>query len=277
MLTSRYFRSALRRNFMFDLNRINFDKIIEIVKDAAKLFADDTAAAHIKEKGLSDYVTEVDMKVQKTLYEKLFNLYPDIQFMGEEKENNDIDFEKPVWILDPVDGTTNLIHRFPGSCISLGLAFQKEVLAGIVYNPYYDELFFARKGHGAFLNGAPIHVHPAPLLSESLISAGTSPYRHDLTDSVFRQIQNVFLRAQDIRRIGSAAIELCYVACGRTDAYFELILKPWDFAAGMIILLEAGGKVTDYSGAPVSPEHSVSMLATNGRIHEELLEVLNSH
>lgn len=261
---------------MFNLNLINFHTVIEIVKDAAKLFKDDTAAAHISEKGLSDYVTEVDTKVQKALYEELTKLYPEIQFMGEEKDNSDIDFDRPVWILDPVDGTTNLIHHFPGSCISLGLACQKEVIAGIIYNPYYDELFFARKGGGAYLNGAPIHVHPSHALSESLVSAGTSPYRHEFADSVFRQIQNVFLRAQDIRRIGSAAIELAYVACGRIDAYFELILNPWDFAAGIIILQEAGGRVTDYHGAPVSPEHPTSVLATNGNIHEELLEVLSS-
>lgn len=259
---------------MFDWNLIDFDTIIAIIKDAAKLFADDAAAAHISEKGVSDYVTEVDMMVQKTLCEKLTGLYPDIQFMGEEKDNSSIDFEQAVWILDPVDGTTNLIHRFPGSCISLGLSFHKEVVAGIIYNPYLDELFFARKGGGAFLNGRPIHVSSASALSQSLVSTGTSPYFHELADTVFHQIQTVYQHAQDIRRIGSAAIELAYIACGRLDAYFELLLKPWDFAAGQIILQEAGGRITDYNGTPVTPEKPVAILATNGKIHEELVELL---
>lgn len=259
---------------MFDLNSIDFDAVIKIVKDAARLFADDTAAAHISVKGLSDYVTEVDTRVQGMLCTALTSLYPDIQFMGEEKDNSGIDFEQPVWILDPVDGTTNLIHRFPGSCISLGLSFHREVQAGIIYNPYHGELFFARRGRGAFLNGAPIHVRDTASLSRSLVSAGTSPYHHEFAEAIFRQMQNVFLRAQDIRRIGSAAIELAYIACGRLDAYFEPLLNPWDFAAGLVILQEAGGRITDYDGASVTPERAVPILATNGRIHEELMGVL---
>ncbi len=264
------------RQNLFDTfsETIDFDTVISIVKDAARIFHDDSAAGHITVKGLSDYVTEVDVAVQKFLYEKLHTLYPDIQFMGEEKDNSDIDFSRPFWILDPVDGTTNLIHRFPGSSISLGLAVHSEVVAGIVYNPYHDELFFAQKGKGAVRNGTPIHVRPSASLSESLISVGTSPYLHQYADKVFAQIQSIFLRAQDIRRIGSAAIELCYVACGRLDAFCELVLKPWDFAAGMIILQEAGGRVTDYSGAPVAPIHPTSLLATNSLIHLELLELL---
>lgn len=259
---------------MFQLEKIDFEKITAVVKEAALLFKDDSAASNITEKGLSDYVTEVDLTVQKRLSEKLTALYPDIQFMGEEKDNSAIDFEEAVWILDPVDGTTNLIHRFPASCISLGLSYRHEVIAGIIYNPYYDELFFARKGGGAFLNGKPIHASSVNTLAGSLVSTGTSPYQHEYADKVFRQIQSVFLHAQDIRRIGSAAIDLAYVACGRTDAYLEYRLKPWDFAAGMIILQEAGGKVTDYEGAPVSPEKPSTVLATNGKIHEELIEIL---
>ncbi len=121
---------------------IDFDEIITIVKETARLFCDDEAAAHITVKGRSDYVTEVDMTVQRVLYEKLAALYPDIQFMGEEKDNRAIDFDRPVWILDPVDGTTNLIHRFPVNCISLALAKHHETVAGVIYNPWHDELFF---------------------------------------------------------------------------------------------------------------------------------------
>lgn len=259
---------------MFDINRIDFEKVIDIVKDAARIFRDDTAAGHITTKGLSDYVTEVDTTVQKQIAGELSLLYPDIQMMGEEKDNSSIDLTRPAWILDPVDGTTNLIHRFPGSSISLGLSCGREVIAGIVYDPYRDELFLAKKGCGAFCNGTAIHVRPSAVLAQSLIAAGTSPYYHEYSARVFFDMKNVFLKAQDIRRIGSAAIELCYIACGRLDAFFELLLKPWDFAAGQIILQEAGGRVTTYEGAPVSPERACSVVATNSLIHEELLEVL---
>ncbi|MDY3251351.1 MAG: inositol monophosphatase family protein [Candidatus Choladocola sp.] len=259
---------------MFHPELLDFDMIKEIVKNAAKSFGDRSAADHITVKGLSDYVTEVDTNVQNTLYRELSRLYPDIQFMGEEKDNSEIDFDGPVWILDPVDGTTNLIHRFPGSSISLGLAAGHEMIAGIIYNPYQDELFFAKKGGGAFLNGRPIHTGTSATVSQSLLSTGTSPYYHEFADTVFEQMKNVFLHAQDIRRIGSAAIELAYIACGRLDGYFELLLKPWDFAAGMIILQEAGGRISDYQGRPVFPEQPVAVLATNGLIHEEMIELL---
>ncbi|MCD7819667.1 MAG: inositol monophosphatase, partial [Lachnospiraceae bacterium] len=188
------------------LQSIDFEKITAIVKEAAKLFANEEAASTVTVKGRADYVTEVDTTVQKIICGQLAALYPDIQFMGEEKDNRDIDFERPVWILDPVDGTTNLIHRFPGSSVSLALAEQHEVVAGIICNPWHDELFFAKKGGGAFLNGRSIHVHDSAVLANSLISVGTTPYSHEYSDSVFHQIKNVFLRAQDIRRIGSAAI-----------------------------------------------------------------------
>lgn len=259
---------------MFDWKKMDFVPILELVKEAAQLFGNEKAAARITVKGLSDYVTEVDTAVQRMICDRLAEWYPEIQFMGEEKDNSGIDFARPVWILDPVDGTTNLIHRFPGSSVSLALAAGHEVVAGIIYNPYHDELFFARKGCGASLNGQPIRVRDSAVLAQSLVSVGTTPYSHEYADSVFRQIKSVFLRAQDIRRIGSAAIDLAYVACGRTDAFFEQFLKPWDFAAGLLIVQEAGGRVTDYSGSPISPERPQTVLATNGRIHDEIMAVL---
>lgn len=259
---------------MFSLDAIDFEQIAQIVKDAAALFGNDEAAAHVKVKGRADYVTEVDTAVQRMLYEQLAALYPEIQFMGEEKDNSRIDFDRPVWILDPVDGTTNLIHRFPGSSISLALACGHELVAGLIYNPYLDELFFAKKGQGATRNGRAIHVSGAETLSQSLIATGTSPYRHEWADEVFGQIKAVYLRAQDIRRVGSAAMELAWVACGRLDGFFELTLSPWDFAAGLVILTEAGGKLTDYSGAPVDFTRKSQVLATNGRIHDEMVGVL---
>ncbi|MCC8046299.1 MAG: inositol monophosphatase [Clostridiales bacterium] len=261
---------------MFVLQSIDFHEVETLVKEAAGLFSNNAAAARITAKGRADFVTEVDLAVQRTLCGKLAEKYPMIQFMGEEKDNRTIDFERPVWILDPVDGTTNLIHHFPENCISLALAEQHEVVAGMIYNPWMEELFFAVKGQGAVLNGKPIHVSDSTSLADSLVSVGTTPYSHEYADSVFSQIKDVFLRAQDIRRLGSAAMDLAYVACGRVDAYFEQFLKPWDFAAGMLIVREAGGEVTDYRGELISPEHPQPVLATNGKIHEELIKVLDA-
>ncbi|MCD7956440.1 MAG: inositol monophosphatase [Lachnospiraceae bacterium] len=257
------------------LPMIDFQEVAALVKEAAGLFCDNAAAAHITAKGRADFVTEVDLAVQRTLCGRLAEKYPMIQFMGEEKDNREIDFERPLWILDPVDGTTNLIHHFPESCISLALAERHEVVAGMIYNPWMEELFLAVKGQGATMNGKPIHVSDSAVLSDSLVSVGTTPYSHEYADRVFSQIKNVFLRSQDIRRLGSAAMDLAYVACGRVDAYFEQFLKPWDFAAGMLIVREAGGEVTDYQGKPISPEHPQSVLATNGKIHDELTGVLS--
>lgn len=260
---------------MFDVHSIDFEKIITIIKETAALFSDETAAAHITEKGAADYVTEVDTTVQKLLYEKLSALYPEIQFMGEEKENDDIDFSRPAWILDPVDGTTNLIHRYPASCISLGLVANQEPSVGIIYDPYHDELFFAIKGEGAFLNSKPIHVSSAATLSECIVSVGTMPYKKELVDDIFRQIRNVFLKVQDIRRIASSALDLCYIACGRQDAFFEPLLKPWDFAAGMVILAESGGRLTDYEGNEIFPDKTSNILASNSLVHQEMIDIIH--
>lgn len=259
---------------MFDLHTIDFEKIIAIVKEAGKLYANDSAVSHITVKGLSDYLTEVDTGVQKFLSKELTSLYPEIQFMGEERDNSDIDFSRPFWILDPVDGTTNLIHDLQTSAISLGLAADSELVAGIIFNPYRDELYFATKGGGAFCNGKPVHVTGAASLSESLIATGTSPYYHEHVDDIFRIIKNIYLHSQDVRRMGSAVIEMTYVASGRLDGFFELILKPWDFAAGIVIVTEAGGKVTDHLGNKVRPDKASSVVATNGLIHEELLALM---
>ncbi|MCC8067611.1 MAG: inositol monophosphatase [Clostridiales bacterium] len=257
------------------LQTVDFDEIISIIKSASGLFHNEEAAENVTIKGRADFVTEVDLAVQKTICKRLAAKYPDIQFMGEEKDNSDIDFDKAVWILDPVDGTTNLIHHYQENCISLALYECHRVVAGFIYNPWHDELFFAKKNGGAFLNGEPIHVRECSDLADCLISVGTAPYSHERADFVFHQIKNVFLRVADIRRIGSAALELAYIACGRLDAYFEPNLKPWDFAAGMLIVAEAGGKVTDFEGNPITPEHPQDILASNDRIHREMIEVLN--
>lgn len=246
-------------------------QVIEIVREAARLLDDRNAATHIRQKGVADYVTEVDLKVQQFIQEKLSLIYPEVQFMGEEKPNEEINLDGKFWALDPVDGTTNLIHDYRQSAISLALFEKREIVFGVVYQPYTEELFFAEKGKGAYLNERSIHVSEVETMPESLISIGTSPYYAELAEDNFKMFLNVFKGCQDIRRSGSAAIDLAYVACGRIDGYFEQRLKLWDFAAGMLLVEEAGGKITNYSGEKVTVSSWSDIVASNGRIHSKLM------
>ena len=251
---------------------VEITKIQNIVRRAAKLFADRSSAANIVEKGHCDYVTAVDEAVQSLVREQLGALYPKIQFMGEEQDNSTVNMEELVWVLDPVDGTTNLIHDYRSSAISLALLENREPVLGIVYNPYVDEMFYAEKGKGAFLNGQPIHVSSAETMSDSLISIGTSPYYKNKADEIFKTFTEIYKDCQDIRRCGSAAIDLAHVACGRIDAYLEQHLKIWDYAAGVLLVREAGGEVLDYIGGKRIMEPVGDVVAGNGKIESILVE-----
>lgn len=250
------------------------EKLLELIRETKKIAADTDSAHDVTVKGLADFVTKVDMGVQEFLKPELARLYPDIQFMSEEKDNSGIDTSGKVWILDPIDGTTNLIHDYRMSAVSLGLVDNGEPILGIVYNPFSDEIFYAKKGEGAFLNGRPIRVTDADTLGKSLVSVGTSPYRKDLADENFGLIKKFFVECEDIRRSGSAAMDLCYLACGRTDGFFEKNLKPWDYAAGIAIVREAGGCVTDFAGNEPSYKAPSDICASNGRIHNQMIEIL---
>lgn len=246
-----------------------------IVYEAGTMLADRDLAAQIREKGKTDFVTAVDTAVQEQIRERLWELNRSIQFMGEEQDNSAIDRNQLTWILDPVDGTTNLIHSFRHSAISLALAEGEQVLLGIIYDPFTDELFTARRKQGAFCNDRAIHVSDAAALSDSLCSVGTNPGCRNQSETAFRRMRTVYDHCHDIRRIGAASLELCYVACGRLDGYLEHGLKPWDFAAGKLVLEEAGGKLTDVSGAdPSLYTDRCDVLATNGRIHRALKSLL---
>ncbi len=178
------------------------------------------------------------------------------------------------WILDPIDGTTNLIHDYQHSVVSLALYEKGEITLGIVYDPFREDVYHAQKGRGSFLNGTPIHVSDAAALRETIISVGTSPYDRELADENFNRIRRVFDHAQDIRRTGTAALDLAYVACGRTGGFFEPRLSPWDFAAGQLLVKEAGGRVTDFAGEELDFLKRGSVAASNGKIHEELRGLL---
>ncbi len=251
---------------------VDIHQVIAIVKDMKKYFMDTEKSRQITFKGDIDFATEADFSVQREVQERLLAAWQDIQFMGEEKDNSGIDFSGPVWILDPVDGTTNLVHGFGQSSVSLALSVNSELELGVVYNPFSDELFYAVRGQGAFLNGEQIHVSAASRMKEALISVGTAPYYHELADQNFERMKRIFLDCQDIRRVGSAAIDLCYVACGRTDAYYEPNINPWDYGAGALIVMEAGGCVSDFEGARVPMDRRCCLVAGTPEIHRLLLE-----
>lgn len=250
---------------------IDIERIKEIVISAKPYFMDRKNSENITEKGVANYVTQVDLNVQNYLNKKLKDAYPDIEFMSEEKDNSDIDYSGYVWILDPVDGTTNLIHDFHGSSISLALAKNCEVILGVIYIPTSDEIFYAEKGEGAFLNGERISSSTEKDFSKALIGIGSSPYHKEWADINFDLFKRIFKDASDVRRIGSAAIELAYVACGRMDAYVEATLNPWDYSAGKLIVEEAGGKVVGFDGKELMLPFAGSMCASNGYIGDILV------
>ena len=242
-------------------------RAIDAVREAGEVVL--TSGIHrVRAKGAADFVTDVDMAVQSFLSRQLAVIAPNVQFMGEEQDNSGIDPSRPFWILDPVDGTTNLIHGLRLSAVSLAYAEGGAVRFGVVYDPFRGECYSACEGRGASLNGELISV------SSALAAAGTVPgYKH-MADEAFRQMRLLYDSCQDVRRSGCASLDLCHVAAGRLDAYAELMLQPWDYAAGMLILAEAGGQVTAPGGAPLSLAEGGPLLASNGRLHGALQTIL---
>lgn len=248
-------------------------EVIELVKRTKGFVENREMAGRVKVKGLADYVTQVDTKIECFLEEELQKLAPGIPLLGEEEGLHEMSRDV-FWILDPVDGTTNLIHDYQHSTVSLGLYEKGEIILGVVYDPFREEVFSAEKGKGCFLNGRPVHVSSAKKLGDTIVAFGTAPYEKELAGKNFRRLERVFLECQDVRRTGSAALDLAYVACGRTGGFFEERLSPWDFAAGMLLVSEAGGKVTDFEGEALELLKRGSVLATNGGIHEALVGLM---
>lgn len=249
------------------------NEIINLIRELKPLLMNRELSGSITEKGRADFVTAVDTSVQAKLSEELLKMYPDIGFMGEEGEHESVDLSGRIWILDPVDGTTNLIHDYRMSAVSLGLLDGGEPVMGIIYNPFTEELFCAEKGRGAYLNGKKIEVSSEKHIHNALIAFGTSPYDKQLADVNFRMIKEAYLRSGDIRRSGSAALDLAYTACGRIDGFFERNLKPWDYCAGICVVNEAGGRVTNMNGGAVTFDRNSDILASNGKIHYEMMGI----
>jgi len=252
---------------------MNINEVIALVKEAKKFVENREMVGNVEVKGPADYVTQVDKCIEDFLQLELRKLAPDIEFLGEEEGLHEMKCDR-FWILDPIDGTTNLIHDYKHSVISLGLFEYGEITMGIIYDPFREEVFYAEKGKGAFCNGKPMHVSEEEQLSQTIVAFGSSPYEKYLATENFARCQRVFEHSQDIRRTASAAMDLAYVACGRTGGYFEVVLRPWDFAAGSLLVMEAGGTITDFEGKPLDYRRKCSAVATNGKLHKELLTLM---
>jgi len=221
-----------------------------------------------------DLVTNVDKASDALITGILRSRFPDHQIIAEESAVSG----KPGayrWYIDPIDGTTNFAHSFPHFAVSIGLMHESRMIVGVVYDPIKDELFCATRGNGATLNNHPIHVSPTPTLDQSLVLTGFPYDRRKRSEYYLRFYQAFMMRTQGVRRVGSASLDLCYVACGRADAFWEWRLHPWDTAAGSLIVEEAGGRMSSFTGQPfdISGEQT---LASNGLLHQEALDVLRA-
>lgn len=249
------------------------DQLIAVVRRAGDMIRD----AHDIEKdtheknGAADLVTKYDVAVQAFLQRELLALVPEADFLGEEGEHEALD--KPwVFVVDPIDGTTNFVRHMHHSNIAVALVHEGCVAYGVVYNPFTEEMFAARRGGGAFLNGRPIHVSDRDM-SHAITLCGSTIYDRRFTDRSFSLMRRLYDLGLDFRRFGSAELDVCYVACGRAEVFFECRLSPWDYAAGSLILTEAGGKITRLDGSPIDPYRGGSVWATNGICHP-VLELL---
>jgi len=224
--------------------------------------------------GINNLVTEVDHLAEQKIISVIKATYPTHSIIGEESGEN-IQLSDYQWVIDPIDGTVNFAHGIPLCCVSIGLLLNGSVLMGAVYNPMMNELFFAQKGKGATLNGNPIKVSAKSDFKTAFLVTGF-PYKwpENSLEHPVKVFERMVLQGLPIRRLGSAAIDLCWVACGRFDGFWEYNLSAWDVAAGYLIVLEAGGTITDFNGN-IGNVFDKQTLATNGLIHNDILSVIN--
>ncbi len=248
---------------------------IETARDAGQMLLEkfDRGIA-IHKKGDIDLVTAADLASEALIIERIKSYYPRHSILAEESGEAVIigDGTTWKWIIDPLDGTTNFAHGYPCFCVTLAIEHEGEIVIGVTFDPTRAELFSAERGRGASLNGKPIHVSKAEQLSESLIVTGF-PYNFKSRPDFARNLTEFLLNSRGVRRDGSAAIDLAYVACGRFDGMWEEGLNPWDMAAGILLVEEAGGQVSGYDNSKFSI-YTPPMVASNGLIHSQMLNIL---
>lgn len=221
---------------------------------------------------VSNIVTNMDIEVQEFIIDQLKMVLPEASFIAEESEHYQEE-DGYQWIIDPIDGTTNFAYDYHHSAVSIALLKDHEIVMGVCYNPYLNEMFTAQKGKGAYVNDCPLHVGTASLTS-ALVLCGTAPYYKENADCTFETMKTLFLHGRDIRRGGSAVLDICYIAAGRADLYYEEVLSPWDYAAASLILQEAGGYIHVINGS-WGFHAPLGMLVGNPSIVEEARKLLN--
>lgn len=250
---------------------------INVARDAGSILVDKLGRAlQVSNKGAIDLVTEADLASEKLIIERIRSHYPSHAILAEESgasENHTGDSAAEwKWIIDPLDGTTNYAHGYPCFCVSIGVERAGKLELGVVYDPLRNEMFAAERGQGATLNHRPMRVSAVAELSRAMLCTGF-PYDVRERPDFARDFSSFTMQAQAVRRDGSAALDLAYVACGRFDGFWEDGLNPWDLAAGVLLIEEAGGSVTDFEGAPLDI-YSARVLASNGLVHHAMMQVI---
>ena len=247
--------------------------LLKALKESGKILKSTLTERRVVEKKSElSLVTASDKESEKTILQIIEASFPDHAILSEESPPRGKSSSR--WIIDPLDGTTNFAHTFPVACVSIAYEEKGRVELGGVYDPFKDELFLGERGNGATMNGNPIIVSKMPALSESLLCTGFPYDRRERPDEYLAIFKAFMMKVQGVRRMGAAAIDLCYVACGRFDGYWEMKLNSWDKAAAMLIIEEAGGSLSNFSGQPLGLEDAQNV-ASNGFIHAEMLGVLN--
>jgi len=250
------------------------NEIIQWAKEAGQILRSGYGQIHqVTNKSSIDLVTEIDQQSEDFLTERILQKYPHHTIVGEENGVQNGHTADLIWYIDPLDGTSNYVHGLPIFSVSIAFSRDGKTQLGVVYDPILDECFSAERGGGAFLNGQPIQTAPTEDLINAMLVTGF-PYDVHQSRTNIAEFTNFVLRAQAIRRLGSAALDICYVANGRLDGYWEFKLKPWDVAAGILILEEAGGMVSQMDGAAIQLTPFLNLVAANPVLHTKMVEIL---
>ncbi|XP_074592941.1 inositol monophosphatase 1 [Brevipalpus obovatus] len=254
---------------------------VELAKHAGIMMMETSGKCKNIEMKISptDLVTETDKAVEKYIFDELRKRFPSHKFIGEESFTGKVSWtSEPTWIIDPIDGTMNFIHTFPFACISIGLTVNKDIVLGLVYSPFLDKLYVARKGNGAYCNGAPIRVSRCDKLSEALLITELGGDREqEAKKAIETNITNIIWKVHGLRAVGSAALNACMIASGHIDCYFETGLHCWDMAAGVLIIREAGGVVIDPTGSEFNLMARRILGASNEKLARELSANIVKH